>query len=250
MAGVALVTGAAVRIGRAIAVGLAQDGWAVAIHHHTSTNDAATLVDEIVSAGGRAAGFVADLSDEDEAQSLIRRTSDQLGPVSCLVNGASVFEKDDIVTATAGSWTHHFAVNLRAPFVLTQRFAEQVPGESTGNIINILDQRVWNLTPFFTSYTLSKTALWTLTQTTAMAFAPRIRVNAIGPGPTLPSRRQTEGEFNRQVDATPLGRVVGVEEISGAVKFILDSPSLTGQMIALDAGQHLGSGAASSQFSE
>ncbi len=250
MAGVALITGAAIRIGRAISEGLAQQGWTIAIHHYSSTDAARELVEEIGRAGGRAAGFDADLSQESQAQSLIDRVGDELGPVTCLVNSASVFERDDLETVTLESWTHHIGVNLRAPFVLTQQFSRQVPDASSGNIINILDQRVWNLTPHFTSYTLSKAALWTLTQTTAMALAPRIRVNAIGPGATLPSRRQSTDEFQRQVDATPLQRAVGVDEISRAVRFILDSPTLTGQMIALDAGQHLGNSSEPVRFSE
>ena len=250
MAGVALVTGAAVRIGRAISEGLAKEGWTVAIHHCTSAEAATDVIDTVVSAGGRAVSFVADLSQEDQAQSLIERVVDELGPVSCLVNNASVFDRDDIESATLDSWTRHLSVNLRAPFVLTQKFAQQIPVGSTGNIINILDQRVWNLTPHFVSYTLSKSTLWTLTQTTAMALAPRIRVNAIGPGATLPSHRQSDEEFRRQIEATPLGRAVGVDEISRAVRFILDSPSLTGQMIALDAGQHLGAAPATAQIPE
>jgi NAD(P)-dependent dehydrogenase (short-subunit alcohol dehydrogenase family) len=250
MAGVALITGAAIRIGRAISERLAQEGWTVAIHHHSSTDAAQELIDKIVSAGGRAAGFVADLSQEDHAQSLIDRVRDELGPVTCLVNSASVFERDDLDSTTLESWAHHFSVNLRAPFVLTQQFSQQVPTTSIGNIINILDQRVWNLTPHFTSYTLSKATLWTLTQTTAMALAPRIRVNAIGPGATLPSSRQSEEEFRLQVEATPLQRPVSVDEISRAVKFILDSPTLTGQMIALDAGQHLGGTPAPTRINE
>ena len=240
MAGVALVTGAAVRIGRAIAEALAKDGWTVAIHHHNSAREAADLVHEITKSGGKAAAFTADLSDEDQVQALIRATSEQLGALSCLVNSASVFDRDDIRTATAESWGRHIGINLRAPFVLTQGFVEQLPDHLSGNIINILDQRVWNLTPHFTSYTLSKAALWTLTQTSAMALAPQIRVNAIGPGPTLPSQRQSEDEFERQVQSTLLSRAVGVQEIGETVRFILASPSLTGQMIALDAGQHLG----------
>ncbi|MDA0261257.1 MAG: SDR family oxidoreductase [Proteobacteria bacterium] len=240
MAGVALVTGAAMRIGRAIAEDLARDGWSVAIHYNRSKDAADNLVDEIAANGGCAASFAADLSHEDDVAILIDRVNARLGPIACLVNNASVFERDEIESATRESWTQHFDVNLRAPFVLIQKFSEQVGAGATGNIINILDQRVLNLTAHFTSYTLSKSALWTLTQCAAMALAPRIRVNAVGPGPTLPSRRQSDDEFKRQAESTPLMRTVGVDEISRAVTFILESPSLTGQMIALDSGQHLG----------
>ena len=150
------------------------------------------------------------------------------------------FERDDAHTATRESWDLHMQVNLRAPFVLTQAFARRLPDGWHGNVINILDQRVWNLTPFFTSYTVSKAALWALTQTLAMALAPRVRVNAVGPGPTLPSSRQTEEQFIRQWSSLPLARQVQPQEICDAVSFILGAPSMTGQMIAIDGGQHLG----------
>lgn len=239
MTGVALVTGAAVRIGRAIAAGLGARGWTVAIHYRSSAEAAHTLATEIAAAGGTAACFAADFSRESEAGGLVGRVADELGPVLCLVNNAAVFEADDIASTTPQSWARHFAVNLRAPFLLTQAFSRGLPPAQAGNVINILDQRVWNLTPYFMSYTLAKSALWTLTRTSALALAPRIRVNAIGPGPTLPSRRQSDEDFRRQAASTPLRRAVGVEDIAEAVAFVLASPSLTGQMIALDAGQHL-----------
>ncbi|MBM3509546.1 MAG: SDR family oxidoreductase [Alphaproteobacteria bacterium] len=237
--GVALVTGAAVRIGRAIALGLAADGWTVAVHHHRSTRDARAVVDRILRGGGRSRAFAADLSRESAVEALIPRVARALGPVSLLVNNASVFGYDDVATADRRSWDRHLAVNLRAPFVLAQRFAAQLPPRAAGHIVNLLDQRVWRLTPSFMSYTVSKAGLWTLTQTLAMALAPRIRVNAIGPGPTLPSARQSAADFRRQVAATPLGRGATPEEIYDAVRFILAAPAMTGQMIALDGGQHL-----------
>jgi len=151
-----------------------------------------------------------------------------------------LFEEDGPDTTDPRIWDRHMEVNLRAPFVLGQELTRLLPEGKTANIINLIDQRIANLTPYFTSYTLSKSALWTLTQTQAMALAPRVRVNAISPGPTLQSKRQTEEQFERQYMATPLERAVGTWEISGAVRFILATPSMTGQMITLDAGQHLG----------
>ncbi len=236
----ALVTGAARRIGRAIARDLAGNGWAVAVHYNTSAADAESLIREIESGGGRAMAAAADLGREDEAATLVDRVVDVFGPVTCLVNNASVFESDRPETVTRESWDLHMQVNLRAPFALTQGFVRHLPADQRGNVVNILDQRVWNLTPFFTSYTVSKAALWALTQTLAMALAPRIRVNAVGPGPTLPSSRQTAEQFRRQWSSLPLARQVEPQEICDAVRFILDAPSMTGQMIAIDGGQHLG----------
>ncbi len=237
--GAALITGAAHRIGRAIAHGLAGDGWAVAVHYSKSEAGARALVAEINAGGGRAAALDADLADEARTAQLIERASAALGPLTLLVNNAAAFERDDALTATRAGWDLHMETNLRAPFVLTQAFARALPDGVDGNVINLLDQRVRNLTPYFTSYTLSKAGLWTLTRTLALALAPRIRVNGIGPGPTLPSARQSAQEFARQQAATPLRRGTDPGEIYRAVQFILESPSLTGQMIALDGGQHL-----------
>ena len=238
--GTALVTGAGRRIGRAIARELAGHGWAVAVHHNASAADACSLVDDIVASGGHAAPVNADLACHSDVEALIGRVTDLLGPVSCLVNNASLFECDNPESATLESWERHMTVNLRAPFFLTQAFAKALPADRQGNVINILDERVWNLTPYFTTYTLSKAGLWTLTRTLAMALAPRIRVNGIGPGPILPSIHQTEERFRRQWQSQPLSRPIPPEEIARAVVFLLDSPSMTGQMIALDGGQHLG----------
>lgn len=236
----ALVTGAAQRIGRAIALGLARDSWAVAVHYRASHEAADKLVGEIAQAGGRGVAIGADLTREEEVTALLPRAQDALGPIGCLVNNASVFESDTVATATWESWDSHLTTNLRAPFVLMQAFARALPQEAEGAIVNLLDERVWNLTPYFLSYTLSKSALWTLTRTLALALAPRIRVNGIGPGPTLPSPRQSDAEFTRQWEAMPLKRGTTPEEIAETVRFILAAPSLTGQMIALDGGQHLG----------
>ena len=236
----ALVTGAAVRIGRAVAEALAQDGWAVAVHHRDSAEDADRVVAGIESAGGRALALRADLAAEAEVETLVARATEALGPLGCLVNNASLFDYDDIESADRASWERHMAVNLRAPFVLMQAFAAALPAGAEGCVVNLLDQRVWNLTPHFMSYTLSKAGLWTLTQTAALALAPRIRVNGIGPGPTLPSARQSPEHFAAQCRDTPLERGAAPADIADGVRFILAARALTGQMIALDSGQHLG----------
>ncbi|MDE2230013.1 MAG: SDR family oxidoreductase [Alphaproteobacteria bacterium] len=235
----ALVTGGARRIGRAIALTLAAHGWDIAIHYGGSRDDAETLADEIRQHDRRAAALAADLAREDEVAELMPRAAEAVGPLALLINNASVFERDDALTVTRASWDRHLETNLRAPFVLMQGFARQLPDGTDGAVVNILDERVWNLTPYFVSYTVSKTGLWTLTQTMALALAPRIRVNGIGPGPTLPSPRQSEEQFRRQVELLPLRRGTTPDEIARAVMFILESPAMTGQMIVLDGGQHL-----------
>lgn len=240
MAKNALVTGAGRRIGWALAEGLARDGWAVAVHTRAAGAEGAAVAAAVQKAGGRAALVHADLAVESEVVGLVARAAEQLGgALTLLVNNASAFDHDDVRTATRASWDTHIEANLRAPFVLTQKFAAQVPESERGNVINLLDQRVWNLTDQFVSYTVSKAALYTLTQTLALALAPRIRVNGIGPGPVLPSKHQTAEQFARQVAATPLGVAASLDDLYGAVRFLLDTPSLTGQMIALDGGQHL-----------
>jgi len=236
---VALVTGAARRIGAAIARDLARHGWAVAIHYRASKDEAEALAREIEAAGGRAATIAGDLAREAEVETLIPRTVEALGPLTCLINNASVFEMDKIDSVTRESWDRHIETNLRAPFVLSQAFARQLPEGMNGNIVNLLDQRVWKLTPYFLSYTVAKSALWTLTRTLALALAPRIRVNGIGPGPALPSERQSLEQFRHQQAAVPLQHGPELAEIAAAVRFILASPSMTGQMIALDGGEHL-----------
>lgn len=236
-----LITGAAKRIGRAIAERLAADGWAVAVHYNASKAEAEALAADLARRFSVATGaFAADLGDEAAVGALMPAVRAALGPVGCLVNNASVFEHDDLATMTRQSWDRHLDTNLRAPALLAQAFMAQLPDAAAGNIVNLLDQRVWALTPHFLSYTVSKAGLWTLTQTLAMALAPRVRVNAIGPGPVLPSSRQSQTHFDAQVAAQPLARQVHPGEIAAAVRFILDAPSMTGQMIALDAGQHLG----------
>jgi NAD(P)-dependent dehydrogenase (short-subunit alcohol dehydrogenase family) len=236
-----LVTGGAQRIGRTIVLDLAAHGFAVAIHYRRSKNEAEALAKNIVGRGGKAAAVAADLAKEAEVQTLVPRAVEALGmPLACLVNNASNFEMDKVDTATRESWDRHIETNLRAPLVLSQAFAQQLPEGGEGNIVNLLDQRVWKLTPYFLSYTVAKSGLWTLTRTLALALAPRIRVNGIGPGPTLPSERQTAEQFRQQQLAVPLRHGATPEEIAAAVRFILASPSMTGQMIALDGGEHLG----------
>jgi NAD(P)-dependent dehydrogenase (short-subunit alcohol dehydrogenase family) len=247
MPGTALITGAGRRIGRAIAQDLAGRGWAIGVHYHHSADDAHALVEAIVKGGGKAVALAADLADEDAAEALIPQCSAALGTTSLLINNASLFENDSLATATASSWAAHMAVNLRAPLVLTQGLmaglgddgADGADPEMSGNIINMLDQRVWNLSADFLSYTTSKAGLWTLTQTLALACAPRVRVNGIGPGPALASKRQSPAQFEESCQRLPLGRGTTPSEICNAVRFILDSPAMTGQMIALDGGEHL-----------
>jgi NAD(P)-dependent dehydrogenase (short-subunit alcohol dehydrogenase family) len=240
MKGAALVTGAAKRLGRATALALAADGYDVAVHYGSSKSDADAVVAAIAAKGRRAVALSADLSHETDTQKLVAAATKALGPLTCLVNNASLFERDEALTVTRASWDAHFETNLRAPFVLMQEFARQLPDTANGAIVNIVDERVWNLTPHFVSYTLSKAGLWTLTQVMAMALAPRIRVNAIGPGPTLPSPRQSAEQFAKQQASVPLQHGATPEEIAAAVRFILSSGAMTGQMIALDGGQHLG----------
>jgi NAD(P)-dependent dehydrogenase (short-subunit alcohol dehydrogenase family) len=236
----ALVTGGAQRIGQALVLALAKDGFAVAIHYNRSQNAAERLVARIRGDGGKAIAIEADLADENAATALLPRAERELGSIGCLVNNAAVFANDTVATVTRESWDLHLAVNLRAPFVLIQNFAARLPPQMGGVVVNLLDQRVWSLTPYFASYTLAKAGLWTLTRTMALALAPRIRVNGIGPGPTLPSPRQTSAQFARQYELMPLRRGTSPQEIAAAMRFILSAPAMTGQMIALDGGQHLG----------
>ena len=236
----ALVTGAAKRIGRAIALDLAAHGWDVAVHYHSSEADALDAVRAVEALGRRAPALKADLGREAETGTLVGRAVAALGPLTLLVNNASTFESDGWNTVDRASWDLHVETNLRAPFVLTQAFARQLPDGDEGNVINLLDQRVWNPTPAFMSYTVSKLGLWGLTQTLALALAPRIRVNGIGPGPAMPNIRQTQAHFDEQCASMPLKRGTTPEEICRTLRFILDAPAMTGQMIALDGGQHLG----------
>ncbi len=236
----ALVTGGARRIGRALVLALAEAGYAVAIHHHRSHAKAKALAAQICQGGGKAIALAADLADEAAVKRLLPEAAAALGPIGVLVNNASIFENDSVTTVSRQGWDAPLAINLRAPFVLIQEFAAYLPPEAGGAVVNLLDERVWNLTPYFVSYTLTKAALWTLTRTTALALAPRIRVNGIGPGPTLPSPRQSPEQFLERCRNLPLRRGTSPSEIAAALRFILAAPAMTGQMIALDGGEHLG----------
>ena len=244
----ALVTGAGKRLGRAMALYLARRGHDVAVHYARSQAEAEAVVAEIGAMGRRAVALQADLLDEAQVQALIPRATAALGPLTILINNASIFEYDRIDTATRQSWDRPIESNLRAPYVLTQAFARQCPPAETdaqgepqarGLIINMLDQRIHKLTPEFSTYTIAKMGLWALTQTAAQGLAPHIRVNGIGPGPTLRGARQSESHFARQRAATVLERGANPDDILAALGFFLDSPAVTGQMIAVDGGQHL-----------
>lgn len=235
----ALVTGGAQRLGRAIALALAGQGFSVAIHCHASRDAAEETAAAARALGVSAIVLPADLAREDEVRALVPAATAALGPLGVLVNNASIFERDEWHDATRDSWDRHIEPNLRAPFVLAQLFAQALPEGAEGMVLNLLDQRVWSLTPHFVSYTVSKAALWTLTRTLALALAPRIRVNGIGPGPALPSPRQSQAQFDRQCAATPLGRGTSPDEVAHAALALLALPSVTGQMLALDGGQHL-----------
>jgi NAD(P)-dependent dehydrogenase (short-subunit alcohol dehydrogenase family) len=235
----ALVTGAARRIGRAIALGLAASGFDIAIHHHTSGKAAEATAAEIRKLGRRATVLRADLANEAQTATLLPQATAALGPIGVLVNNACPFERDEWDDTTRASWDAHIEPGLRAPFVLMQHFASALPADAEGAVINMLDQRVWSITPHFVSYTVAKAGLWALTQSMALALAPRIRVNGIGPGPALPNTRQSGEQFARQSASVPLGRGTSPDEIAGAVLAILALPAMTGQMLALDGGQHL-----------
>jgi NAD(P)-dependent dehydrogenase (short-subunit alcohol dehydrogenase family) len=237
--GAALVTGAGRRIGRALALEAARAGFDVAVHYRTAKSEAQAVADEIAALGRKAVVLDAELTDETQTAGLIARAAQALGPVNLLVNSASTFEDDRLATATRDSWDAHLDANLRAPVVLAQAFDRALPSEGRGLIVNIVDQRVLRPNPQFFSYSLSKAGLWWVTQTLAQDLAPRIRVNAIGPGPVLASVHQAPGEFEREAAATPLERAVSPDEIAAALRYLIDAGSVTGQMIAVDAGQHL-----------
>ena len=236
---VVLITGAAKRLGRAIALKLAGAGYDVAIHYRSSKADAESLAADVKALGRRAALIDGDLANESEVETFVVRAAAALGPVTALINCASVFEDDRITTMTRASWDKHIETNLRAPLVLSQQFAKHLPAGTDGAIVNIIDQAVLNLTPQFLSYTVSKAGLWTLTQTLAQALAPRIRVNAVAPGPSLKAQRQSQANFDAQVKATLLQRPSEPADIAGGVHYLLSARAVTGQMIAVDSGQHL-----------
>ena len=237
--GAALVTGGARRIGRALVLACADAGFDVAVHCRTVDDEAQAAAADVRAKGRKATLLASDLRQEAASVALVSGAESELGPVTLLVNSASVFEEDAFSSMNRASWHAHMEVNLRAPVVLAQAFARRLSAPRRGLIVNILDQRVWRPTPEFFSYSMSKAALWEATRLMAQALAPRIRVNAIGPGPTLASIHQDEGDFGREAQATLMGRPVEPAEIGQALRYLIDAPSVTGQMIAVDAGQHL-----------
>ena len=241
--GGALVTGGAKRVGRAISLALAGAGYAVAIHHRSGADEAQALVREIEAKGGRAKSLEADLSQPEAITALVEGARQAVGPLTLLVNNASHFDDDSIETITQQSFRDHMAPNLLAPILLAQAFAEAangLPANADPCVVNILDQRVLRPNPQFFSYTLSKVGLYAATQTLAQALAPRIRVNGVGPGPTLPSIHQDQAAFEAEVAGIPLQRQTGLNDIAGAVLYLAGARAVTGQMIAVDGGQHLG----------
>jgi len=245
----ALVTGAGQRLGRAMAIALAEDGCDVAVHYSSSETGAAETCAAIRALGRQAVALRADLLAETETQCLVARAAEALGgSLSVLVNNASIFEYDTLATASRDGWDRHMESNLRAPFVLTQAFAAQAPppgddgaGEPVARalVVNMIDQRVRKPTPEFMTYTLAKMGLWAFTQTAARALAPAVRVNAIGPGPTLQGARQSAQHFARQRAATVLGRGASEADIVAALRYFRAAPAVTGQLLCVDGGQHL-----------
>ncbi len=235
-----LITGGSQRIGKAICEKLAKEGYNIAIHYNKSKKQAISLKNKFENYNIKVCCIKANLSNEKELKNLFIKVKKKIGIINCLINNASTFELDDINNINKKKWDYHLNTNVWAPIFLIQQFIKNLPKKIDGNIINIVDQRVANLTPFFTTYTLTKSMMWSLTQTLAMSLAPKIRVNAIGPGPTLKSKRQTDAQFKRQYNSVPLKKSVNPSEIGDAVIYILKSQSLTGQLINIDSGQHLG----------
>ena len=235
----ALITGASKRIGKSIAIFLAKKGYNIALHFNDSVKESKQLENEICNLGVKTKCFRLNLKKIGEIDSWYKNVIKFFGEVNVLINNASTFDYDSLKTSSLTTFENHFDVNLKAPFFISKVFVESLKGKK-GNIINIIDQRVLNITPYFTSYTLSKCALYTLTQSLALSLAPKIRVNAIGPGPTLKSKRQTEQEFKNQILRTPLKKQVSLFEINNSVDFLLNSESITGQLLLLDSGQNLG----------
>ena len=235
----ALVTGGARRIGRAIVEDLAANGFAVAIHAHRSSGEADALKRSIIERGGRAAVVEADLSEAGAVAGLVGKAAGLLGPIGLLVNNASAFEPDTVADFDWETWDRHFALHLKAPVMLARQLAASLGDDQEGLVVNVIDERVLRLNPRYFSYTLSKAALWTATQTMAQAFGPKVRVNAIGPGPTLANVRQRPEDFQAQLDGLILGRGPDLSEFGATVRYLWQARSVTGQLIAIDGGQHL-----------
>ena len=234
-----LITGGATRVGRAIAIYFADRGWNIAIHCFRSSKKANELKKILEKSWIKTTLIKADLRKPKEVEKIIPLAKKKLGSIDCLINNAALFEKDDISNFTNKSWDEHLKINLLAPAILIKQFAKQASKKNISNIINIIDQRVFNLTPFFMSYTISKSGLQTLTKTMAMRLGPNIKVNGIAPGPTIKSKRQTSKHFARQAKSTILRKPVKVEDICDAAEFLINNNSITGQIIAIDSGQNL-----------
>ena len=233
-----IITGAATRIGAAIAKKLSGPNIEIVIHYNKSKSKAEKLKKDLEKKGSKIYLLRADLNKENEVQKILKFSKSKLRYFDCLINNASIFENDKLENFTAKSWGNHLKTNLKAPALLSQGFAKNIRSKNN-NIINIIDQRVFKLTPYFFSYTLSKTGLYTLTKTSAMSLAPSIRVNGIAPGPTIKNQRQTDKYFKKQYLATPLKKQVDVNEICNAVDFFIKNSSITGQVLAIDSGQNL-----------
>ena len=234
-----LITGAATRVGKAIALHFAERGWNIALHYFRSSTKAKELKKIIEQHWVKVALIKADLKNPKQTEKIVHLAKKKLGTINCLINNAALFEKDDIINFTNKSWNDHLNINLLAPTILTKQFAKQAPKKTVSNIINIIDQRIFNLTPFFMSYTISKSGLQTLTKTMAMRLGPNIKVNAIAPGPTIKSKRQTDKHFRNQVRSTLLKKTVRSEDICDTVELLINNNSVTGQIIAVDSGQNL-----------
>ena len=234
-----LITGAATRVGRAIAIHFAEKGWNVALHYFRSSSKAKELKKIIGQNFVKVALIKADLKNPKQTEKIFLLAKKKLGNIDCLVNNAALFEKDDILNFTVKSWNEHLNINLLAPTILTKQFAKQASKKTFSNIINIIDQRIFNLTPYFMSYTISKTGLQTLTKTMAMRLGPNIKVNGIAPGPTIKSKRQTNTHFKNQIKSTLLKKTVRLQDICDTVDFLINNDSITGQIIAVDSGQNL-----------
>ena len=233
-----IITGAATRIGAAIAKKLSGSGVEIVIHYNKSKTNAEKLKKELIKNKSKVYLVKGDLSKEKDLKKIIKFAKSKMKYFDCLINNASLFENDSLKNFTSKSWDNHLDVNLKAPAYLIKEFAKNTKGKNN-NIINIIDQRVFKLTPFFTSYTLSKTGLYTLTKTSAMSLAPNIRVNGIAPGPTIKNKRQSDIHFKKQYLATPLKQQVQIKDICNAVDFFIKNSSITGQVLAIDSGQNL-----------
>ena len=234
-----LITGAATRVGKAIAIHFAERGWNIALHYFKSSSKARKLKKIIEQNWVKVILIKADLKNPKQVEKIVPLAQKKLGRIGCLINNAALYEKDDIVNFTIKSWNDHLNINLLAPTILIKQFAKQASKKSVSNIINIIDQRIFSLTPFFMSYTLSKSGLQTLTKTMAMRLGPDIKVNGIAPGPTIKSKRQTDRHFRNQVKSTLLKKSVRLEDICENIEFLINNNSVTGQIIAVDSGQNL-----------